>query len=173
MAKQQALKPQDLLVTLKLAVNSYQRYTFAELASSLGMSASEVHGCVKRAEKSRLLSIDLAGHKAAKVALQEFILHGVPYCFPPEIGALTRGVPTGASGPLLTSYFATQPFGFVWPDPKGTTRGVAIAPLYRSVPLAASTDNRLYNILTVVDAIRIGGARERELGSIELRRCLL
>jgi len=171
--KQQSLKPQDLLVVLKLAVNLHTRYTFADLAGSLRMSASEVHASVKRAEKSRLLTMDLIGTRPIKGALEEFVLHGVAYCFPAETGAVVRGMPTGASGPVLKTYFAAQPLAFVWPDALGTTRGIAIAPIYRSVPEAAATDAKLYNVLTIVDAIRMGGSRERELASIEFRRSLL
>jgi len=50
-------------------------------------------------------------------------------------------------------------------------RGVAFAPLYPSVPAAALEDARLYELLALVDAIRDGRARERNLAAkeIELR----
>ncbi len=40
---QVALKPQDLLVALKLALSGQKTAPYADLAKSLGMSASEVH----------------------------------------------------------------------------------------------------------------------------------
>ncbi len=42
-------------------------------------------------------------------------------------------------------------------------RGYEYSPLYRSVPKAVSRDNALYELLALVDAIRDGRAREREL----------
>ena len=41
-----ALKPQDLLVALKLWVGRDQAWTYPLLARSLGMSVSEAHGAV-------------------------------------------------------------------------------------------------------------------------------
>ena len=43
------LKPQDLLVLLKVVAHPPQRWTYAALGAALGMSASETHACVKRA----------------------------------------------------------------------------------------------------------------------------
>lgn len=40
-------------------------------------------------------------------------------------------------------------------------RGIAVQPLYKSVPMAAKKDKRLYEYLALVDAIRGGRARER------------
>ena len=50
----------------------------------------------------------------------------------------------------------------VWPHPKGTVRGLSLAPLYPSVPGAALKDERLYAMLALFDAIRSGQARERK-----------
>ena len=78
------LKPQDLLVTLKLAVLGMESWRYAGLADSLGLGQGEAHAAVKRA-------------------------------------------------------------------------------LYRSVPLAARNDSRLYEMLALVDAVRGGRSRERKM----------
>jgi hypothetical protein len=56
----------------------------------------------------------------------------------------------------------------VWPYPEGTVRGVEFSPLYRSVPKAVAKDKALYELLALVDAIRDGRARDRELAVKEL-----
>jgi hypothetical protein len=38
-----------------------------------------------------------------------------------------------------------------------------VLPLYENLPLAAVDDPRLYELLALFDALRIGQAREREL----------
>ena len=43
------LKPQDLLVLLKVAASPHRRWTYAALAVDLAMSTSQVHASVKRA----------------------------------------------------------------------------------------------------------------------------
>jgi hypothetical protein len=56
----------------------------------------------------------------------------------------------------------------VWPDPEGSTRGVAFEPLYPTVPQAARRDPALYELLALVDAVRDGRARERKIAEKEL-----
>lgn len=48
------LKPQDLLVLLKVAAHPPQRWTYAALGAALAMSPSETHACVKRATAAGL-----------------------------------------------------------------------------------------------------------------------
>ena len=52
------LKPQDLLVALKLVALNGERWTYASLAKALGLSASETHACVQRGLRSGLLLLN-------------------------------------------------------------------------------------------------------------------
>lgn len=164
--KQIALKPQDLLVSIKIALMQGKQFTYGELATQLFMSASEVHGAVKRAEMCRLLAKSGGEIRAIPSALEEFLVHGIRYTFPPVIGPLVRGIPTGAGGPVLReSFLKTEEMSLVWPDPQGDARGISLQPVYPSVPSASRSDPRLYAVLTLVDSLRAGAARERELAS--------
>lgn len=64
----------------------------------------------------------------------------------------------------------------VWPDPDGDVRGLTLEPLHKAAPKAARRDPRLYELLTLIDALRVGRARERQLAekalSALLRRLL-
>jgi hypothetical protein len=60
----------------------------------------------------------------------------------------------------------------VWPSFDGNVQGLAVEPLYRFVPQAARADARLYGMLALVDAIRLGRARERSFAERELTRLL-
>lgn len=100
-------------------------------------------------------------------------MHGLKYVFPAERGPLTRGMPTSyATAPLADKLTASGEPPPVWPDPEGTVRGEALEPLYRSAPGAARADAKLYELLALVDAIRSGRARERELAVKELQKRL-
>ncbi|GAB5559827.1 MAG: hypothetical protein SynsKO_14740 [Synoicihabitans sp.] len=159
-------KPQDVLVALKLFLVRAEG-TYAELAKELGMSASEVYAAVKRLEKARL--IESGSRRVRLKALREFLNHGVPHVFPAEIGAPTRGVPTAWGAPVLKALMSGNEKDIpVWPDPNGKHRGAALDPLYRSAPRAAKNDAQLYDLLSLVDALRSGRARERNLASKEL-----
>ena len=156
------LKPQDIVILLKLVTLGSCPWTYSTLAAELAMSPSEVHGGVKRATAARLF--DPQRNVPLLQALLEFLVHGVKYAFPPDRGQLTRGIPTSHAAPplnaLLTQADEPPP---VWPDPSGTVRGYVFSPLYRSAPKAAAGDSELYELLALVDALRDGRARERDL----------
>ena len=171
--KQLALKPQDVVVALKVALAGDVVPSFAQLARGLHMSVSEVHSAAQRAAMSRLLEASPA-LRANKAALHEFLLHGVMYAFPYVEGPVTRGLPTGVSAAPLREHFDhghTLPL--VWPDAEGEARGPSICPLYPTVPAACRDDPALYQALATLDAIRGGAARERELAAQLLTRLLL
>ncbi len=162
------LKPQDILVLLKLIVWEKRDWTYQELANKLFMSASEVHAGIKRAIASRLM--DQNRMAVQKKALEEFIAHGIRYAFPPMRGDITRGIPTAYAVPPLNSFFQIgEELPPVWPDPLGKVRGYEFSPLYRSVPKAAAIDTKLYELLALIDAIRDGRAREREIAIEEFK----
>lgn len=156
------LKPQDIVILLKLVTLGNRPWSYSALALELGMSQSEVHSGVRRATAARLF--DTQRNLPSIRALQEFLQHGVKYAYPPDRGQLTRGVPTSYAAPPLNSVIVQsgEPPP-VWPDPEGAVRGYEFSPLYRSVPKAAMRDQAFYELLALVDAIRDGRAREREL----------
>ncbi len=106
-------------------------------------------------------------------ALTEFLIHGVKYSFPAERGGLTRGMPTSyAAEPLSRLIKAGGEPVPVWADPNGTARGISLVPLYKTVPEAARRDPLLYERLALIDAIRDGRTRERNLAEKELENSL-
>ncbi len=164
---QTVLKGQDLLVLLKIAKRPGD-WTYQSLASDLAMSASEVHASLKRSETCRLF--DSHTRKVRVHALCQLIEFGVPYFFPAERMARTRGIPTAHSAEPLSSKLIADPEDVVvWPDPDGSMIGEAVAPLYRSAPTAAKRDKGLHFRLALVDALRIGKARDRKLAREALR----
>ena len=162
-SKQPTLKPQDLLVALKLSV-SPEHTNYASLAEQLAISLSEVHAAVQRATASHLITRDNSGISANRSSLREFLVHGLKYVFPIVLGPLTRGLPTGVSAPPLYEQFQhSDALPLVWPDQDGLIRGISVLPIYPSVPSASKKDAKLYRLLAVVDALRGGAAREREM----------
>jgi hypothetical protein len=162
------LKPQDIVIMLKLVVRNGSQWSYVELAYELAMSASEVHAGVKRALAARLM--DMQRKVPVKSNLLEFLIHGVKYAYPPERGSLTRGMATGYAAQPLKALI-TQPDDPppVWPDPQGQVRGYEFSPLYSSVPHACKVDPKLYELLALVDAIRDGRARERKIAVKEIQ----
>lgn len=177
------LHPQDVVVILKLVANrdKTERWTYADLSKDLFMSASQVFRSVDRAESARLLNPPTVPppallRKLPRVwlrpnnnNLKEFLIHGVKYAFPVERGGPTRGIPTAeATRPLADHFHQDFPLPPVWPYAEGPLRGIAFSPLYKNVPQAALRDSKLYELLALVDAIREGRTREREIAIREL-----
>lgn len=168
------LKPQDIYVLLKLVVIGERPWSYAELAVDLGISPSQLHASVKRA-----LEAQLAVKQGERIVpnfrnLEEFLIYGLRHVFWAKPGPVTRGVVTSSSAPSFDNWLVAldSELPSVWPDPEGKDRGVAVAPLYRNAPQASRKDPEFYEILTLVDAIRAGRAREREIAIKELKRKL-
>ena len=167
------LKPQDVVIVMKLVAIGKGEWSYSRMAGALWMSPSEVHAGVKRIIKARLASVQQVRIIPNARNLEAFLVHGVPYVFVPELGEVTRGVPTGYAGPALAPFFqSSDDLPPVWPDADGEVRGQAFSPLYKSVPQAAREDEKLYDLLTLVDALRGGRARERQIAQQEIEKRL-
>lgn len=162
--RQPVLKPQDFYLLLALAACHDQGTTYPELAAYSGLSMSEVHGALKRAEAARLLLFDARRPRILLPAFKEFLFHGAKYAFPATRGSMVAGVSTAhAAAPLKAKVAPSADPPPVWPSIEGTVRGMALLPLYPSAPAAALRSPALYENLALFDAIRAGNARERSL----------
>jgi len=166
---QQLMKPQDIVLLLKIISMQNDSWNQLQTSAALSMSQSEVSESVARSKYAGLL--DVKGKKVMKLALLEFLQFGLRYVFPQKPGAVVRGIPTSHSAAPLKNQIQSAEH-YVWPYAKGTVRGQSIIPLYPSVPEAALKDAKLYELLALVDALRVGRAREKELAIVEIKTCL-
>lgn len=178
------LKAQDIIILLKIlsimAALPKQEQAASlsqnKLAIHLCMSVSEVNAGMKRLLQAGLLGVLIdegASHFVRnrvfvpiKAACEECLISGVKYFFPVKLGAYTRGIATSYASPVFKKkiMIGQDPIP-VWPYAEGDQRGLALEPLYRSVPRAITQypDKIFYELLTLVDAIRSGRARERNI----------
>src|SRR6056297_211434 len=149
---------------LKLFVLGGKPMSYADLARSMRLSQYEAHAAVQRLTAARMVIEPPDGRRLVKAALAEFLIHGARYAFPPVAGGPTIGVPTAyAAAPLDEHIASAGDLPPVWPHPQGRVRGQALLPLYEKLPDAALEDDKLYQLLALFDALRIGRARERNL----------
>ncbi len=158
MAARMALRPVDIPVAFGLV--EFPNATYQILHEKLGISTSTAHDAVKRLRCAGLVSSD--GHAVARLALLDFLEHGVRYAFPATLEAKARGVPTAHSGPPLASEIVSDE-PVVWPSARGAAEGPSVAPLLPQAPDLVDRAPRVYAMLTLVDALRVGRARERQL----------
>ena len=185
------MKSQDIVILLKLIsldrkissdeYHSYsssiqEQYSVRSLGQSLGISKTAVNESINRSLDSGLAikSRNYEHSKTNNKALLDFIIFGVKYVFPIKPGPLTRGVPTSFSAPILEKkLMSAGEAKMVWPFAEGNTKGQSITPLYKSVPFAVQKDPFLYECLALVDALRLGNPRERNLAQEHLSDRLL
>lgn len=175
------LKPQDIVILLKIIsiINSSKSKSNEllsqnKLATHLCMSASEVHAGIKRLHLSGLLGAisreDIGNNKIIflpiKAACEECLISGVKYFFQVQLDAYTRGIVTSYAAPIFEKHISIgkDPVP-VWPYAEGEQRGLALEPLYRSVPYSVTQypDQLFYELLVLVDALRSGRVRERNI----------
>ena len=162
--RQPVLKPQDVYLLLALAACRDQGTTYPELAAFTGLSMSEVHGALKRAEVARLLFFEAKRPRILLPAFKEFLFHGARYAFPPARGGMVAGIQTAHAAAPLNAHSAPSADPVpVWPSMEGLVRGLAFVPIYPSAPEAALRSSALYENLALFDALRAGNARERAL----------
>jgi hypothetical protein len=142
------LRPQDVVLVLKLLANGFNPWTYARLGEELAMSASQAFTSVARADAAHLLDAAAThppnGRKVRALLpepnrnnLKEFLIHGVKYAFPVERGGPTRGIPTAeATSPLSHHFPQTFPLPPVWPYAEGEVRGIEFSALYKNAPIA-------------------------------------
>lgn len=164
------LKPQDIVVLLKVDCLG-EEWTYQELAKSIKASSSVVYEALKRCEECHLYNAQR--RIILKGSLLEFLVHGLKYVFPAKAGALVRGVPTAHSAePLKGLLMVNDDSAYVWASRRGKIKGQGIIPLYHSVPEVVGDDRRFYELLCLVDSLRVGKVREVELAKLELDKRL-
>ena len=164
-----SLHPQDVVVLAKLLLYARPRPSLVRMAIDLFLSASQVHAALIRLATSRLVFNDARDSRPNHRAAEEFLVHGVKYTFPAIRGAVTRGMLTSyAAPPLNRQISGGTDLPPVWPLASGLHRGVSLSPLHKMVPLAARADPGLYELLALIDALRDGRARERNLAEQEI-----
>jgi hypothetical protein len=185
MKKHNGMRPQDVVILLKIiaAIHEEQQDEADDLqpviqniqnksiAKSLHISEAEVSESLRRSAYAGLL-LDLKQKEINQRALLDFILYGLKYVFPTQPGALVRGVPTAQSAPPLKDRIISNE-NYVWESAEGTMRGQMIEPLYPTIPNIVNQDSTLYELLTLVDAIRTGSARTVNIASEELKKRIL
>jgi hypothetical protein len=164
------MRPQDIIILLKIAILRGKKWQNRDLSSSLFISNSEISQSLVRSSIAGLYENNVKEVK--RNALVEFIQYGLPYAFPQLPGPVLIGMATAHSHPFYKKKFISDQI-FVWPYSEGNARGQAIEPLHKEVPKAALQDELLYKLLASIDILRVGKMREKKLAIEELKRHIL
>ena len=107
---------------------------------------------------------------------EEFLIHGFKFVFPPKLGSHLIGLPTAYAAPPLNKIIVAgnDPIP-VWPAMgEGVRKGIELKPLYHCVPksIIKFPDPFFYELLALLDALRSGRARERNIGAEKILEML-
>lgn len=153
MKEHKGIRPQDIVILLKIVALGDSDWYLKDVANQLNISNSEVSESLNRSLIGGLVEEDKKSVK--KQDLLEFLVYGVRYVFPAIEKRLTRGMPTAFSATVLSEEFVVED-PYVWPAKGFSTKGISIAPLYHTVPDACEDDAKLYDLLALTDALRMG-----------------
>ncbi|TGD82732.1 hypothetical protein [Hymenobacter wooponensis] len=168
MRKHHGMRPQDVVLLLKISLLENKAWQGKELAVALGLSAAEVSDALRRCQFARLLHPE---HRTInRPRLLRFLLYGLPCVFPVELGAHQQGLPIvlppDKGWPTLSETY-------VWPSADGPAWGATIEPLYPGAVVAARQDAALHELLTLADMLRLGNPHLHPTAKQQLRQLLL
>lgn len=156
-----SMRPQDVVILLKKVSPAGWSLNGKQLSEALDISQSEISDSLERSRLSGL--VDSSKNRVNTLALKDFLVSGLRYCFPAVPAGVVRGMPTAVSASPIKERIVNDGESFVWPFSKGSLRGQAIQPLYPSVPQAAEKDADFYILMAVADTLRYGRVRERDI----------
>ena len=142
-----------------------------DIANALQISPSEVSEALNRCKIAKL--IDNKKRSVHVNAFNEFLIYGLKYVFPTEPGAMVKGIPTAHSASPIKEHISSGADVYVWSYAKGNIRGQAIEPLYKTIAASGHDDKLFYELLVIIDTIRVGRVREISFAIEELEKRLL
>lgn len=179
--KSRNLKPQDIVILcqiLSLGPIYTRDWDNLLLSRKLNISQSEISQSIRR---SIYIGFMDAGKSIYYESFFEFLVYGLKYVFPVKPGAISRGVPTAHSAGPLNMMINSNDNVFVWPYAFGKVSGESIEPLYHTIPKVISEQEhgniaegkKFYELLALLDALRAGRARERNIAKSELEKRII
>jgi hypothetical protein len=138
-------------------------WSFRSLADRLRVPHPVVQRALSRAQEADLYSAQ--GREVHVPHFEEFAIHALRFIAPVQLGALVPGVPAAwavepMAGAIRSSGDEPPP---VWPYASGRVRGQAIEPLHPSAPEAVEGWPELGEIMALLDSLRAGDSRVRQV----------
>jgi hypothetical protein len=166
-----ALQPIDLLVAFKLAALGDANLPVREIEAALGISKSAAAKSMNRLAALKIIRPAEGGRRINRFAFCDLVQHGTRWIAPAEVGDYELGLLTShGAEPIASHLMGSDEDPLVMPLPHGPARGRAVSPIHPLAPAAAAKDERLYRLLVMADAFRVGRARERQIAAEEMRK---
>lgn len=168
---QSMVKKSDIYVLSGLLAEGGD-WSYRSLAERLRVPHPVVQRALARTQDGDLYSLER--RQVHVPHFEEFALHALRFVAPARLGALVSGVPAAwaaepMAGAIRSSGDEPPP---VWPYALGRVRGQAIEPLHSAAPEAVEGWPELGEVLALLDSLRAGDARVRQVAGDLLSRLL-
>jgi hypothetical protein len=165
------LRPADVYVLAGFAVLDEPEWTYRDLAARLRVPHPLVQRALQRAGEADLYS--RSRRSVHRANFEEFILYGLRFLAPARLGPVVAGIPAAwAAPPMSRLIHETGDLPPVWPTAHGHVRGHELLPLHPSAVEAVEAFPDLGELLAVIDSIRAGDVRVRQVASEQARKLL-
>jgi|SRR5215207_7530720 len=156
------VKSSDIYVLSGLLAHDGE-WSYRFLADRLHVPHPVIQRALARAQEADLYSADR--REVHVPHFEEFALHALRFVAPTRLGALAPGIPAAwaaepMAGAIRSSGEEPPP---VWPHARGRVRGQTIEPLHPAAPEAVEGWPELGEILALLDSLRAGDARVRQV----------
>jgi hypothetical protein len=124
-----------------------------------------VHRALRRAEEVDLYS---GATRAAHLPnFEELLVHAGRFLAPAHLGELASGIPAAWAAKPMAALIRESPGDLspVWPSATGRVRGQALPPVHPAATKAIETSPQLAELLSVIDSLRAGDARVRQVAA--------
>jgi len=161
------MRPHDIAILVKVFINQGQFWYIKDIAFEMQISQSEFSESLHRSWYAELL--DDRKQNVLVTNFYEFLIYGLRFVFPQRPGEIVRGIPTAHSHPEIRMMFLSD-IKYVWPDAGSKEMGFLVEPFYIKQTKAVQQDPELYRILSLIEILRVGNAREVNYARTELKK---
>lgn len=163
------MKSQDIIILLQIALLQETKWTYQFLSQKTFIGPMQCHRSLRRLDDVNLFNRKL--NKIIYPNLIEFLIHGFKYTFPGKIKEKTMGIPTAYSAPVFFNHIVSDEL-IVWPHQEGQKEGSSLEPIHQVVPKIALSNPKMYDMLSLLDALRIGRIREIEFATLKIKELI-
>lgn len=165
------VKPSDVYVLTGLLAQ-VDGWTYRSLAGSLRVAHPVVQRALSRSGEAGLYVPER--REVNLPSFEEFAVHALRFVAPERLGTVVPGVPAAWATEPVSSAIRTagEDLPPVWPYARGRVRGQALEPLHPAAVRAVEGRPRLGEYLSVLDSLRAGDTRVRQVSAELLGRML-
>lgn len=152
----------DILVLVNYIIWDERKWNAKSFSEHLGIHRNSLYDSLAVLHHAKLIGKN--SMKPNFENIEEFLVCGLKYLFPPKFGDGGVGMYTAYSAEPLSEIIVHQK-KIVWLEDDANDKGqISLEPIHKSVPKLCLRNHELHEYFSLLDAIRAGRARERVIG---------